>query len=115
MVGVIDGFRWCVLGGQSELYTPGLATSIGVTALFSVVRHPSNLSLDCATCRMPSSPLKICRRATCSATEPANRGSTATRRHRARGPQLYAQSNRRVPRTPGRLRRRVRGVLSAQE
>ena len=24
MVGVIDGFRWCILGGQSELYLPGL-------------------------------------------------------------------------------------------
>jgi lipopolysaccharide transport system permease protein len=34
MVGVIDGFRWCILGGQSELYTPGLAMSIGVTAFF---------------------------------------------------------------------------------
>jgi lipopolysaccharide transport system permease protein len=32
MVGVIDGFRWCILGGQSELYAPGLAISIGVTA-----------------------------------------------------------------------------------
>jgi lipopolysaccharide transport system permease protein len=34
MVGVIDGFRWCILGGQSELYPPGLAMSIGVTAFF---------------------------------------------------------------------------------
>jgi lipopolysaccharide transport system permease protein len=33
MVGVIDGFRWCILGGQSELYLPGLMASIGVTAL----------------------------------------------------------------------------------
>jgi homopolymeric O-antigen transport system permease protein len=32
MVGVIDGFRWCILGGQSELYVPGLAMSVGVTA-----------------------------------------------------------------------------------
>ena len=24
MVGVIDGFRWCILGGQSQLYLPGL-------------------------------------------------------------------------------------------
>jgi lipopolysaccharide transport system permease protein len=32
MVGVIDGFRWCILGGQSKLYLPGLAMSIGVTA-----------------------------------------------------------------------------------
>ena len=34
MVGVIDGFRWCILGGQSELYAPGLAMSVGVTAFF---------------------------------------------------------------------------------
>jgi lipopolysaccharide transport system permease protein len=34
MVGVIDGFRWCILGAQSELYLPGLAVSLGVTALF---------------------------------------------------------------------------------
>jgi len=34
MVGIIDGFRWCILGGQSELYVPGLAMSIGVTAFF---------------------------------------------------------------------------------
>jgi lipopolysaccharide transport system permease protein len=34
VVGVIDGFRWCILGGQSELYTPGLVISIGVTAFF---------------------------------------------------------------------------------
>src|SRR5215813_11352733 len=32
MVGIIDGFRWCILGGQSGLYVPGLAMSIGVTA-----------------------------------------------------------------------------------
>ena len=34
MVGVIDGFRWCILGGQTDLYTPGLAMSVGVTAFF---------------------------------------------------------------------------------
>jgi lipopolysaccharide transport system permease protein len=34
MVGVIDGFRWCILGGQSELYAPGLAMSVGVAAFF---------------------------------------------------------------------------------
>jgi lipopolysaccharide transport system permease protein len=34
MVGVIDGFRWCILGGQSQLYLPGLAASLGVTAFF---------------------------------------------------------------------------------
>jgi lipopolysaccharide transport system permease protein len=34
IVGVIDGFRWCLLGGQSELYAPGLAMGIAVTAFF---------------------------------------------------------------------------------
>jgi len=34
VVGIIDGFRWCILGGQSELYVPGLAMSFGVTAFF---------------------------------------------------------------------------------
>jgi lipopolysaccharide transport system permease protein len=34
MVGVIDGFRWCILRGQDELYLPGLVTSVAVTSLF---------------------------------------------------------------------------------
>src|ERR1700730_9643126 len=34
MVGVIDGFRWCILRGQSELYLPGLLASFAVTAFF---------------------------------------------------------------------------------
>jgi lipopolysaccharide transport system permease protein len=34
MVGVIDGFRWCLLGGQSRLYLPGLAVSVAVAAFF---------------------------------------------------------------------------------
>jgi lipopolysaccharide transport system permease protein len=34
MVGVIDGFRWCILGGQSRLYLPGLLLSISVTVFF---------------------------------------------------------------------------------
>jgi lipopolysaccharide transport system permease protein len=34
MVGVIDGFRWCILGGQSPLYLPGLAVSLCVTVFF---------------------------------------------------------------------------------
>jgi lipopolysaccharide transport system permease protein len=28
MVGVIDGFRWCLLGGQHSMYWPGLALSV---------------------------------------------------------------------------------------
>jgi lipopolysaccharide transport system permease protein len=34
MVGVIDGFRWCILGGESRLYWPGFWLSIGVIAFF---------------------------------------------------------------------------------
>jgi lipopolysaccharide transport system permease protein len=34
MVGVIDGFRWCILRGQSELYPPGLLASLAVTVFF---------------------------------------------------------------------------------
>jgi lipopolysaccharide transport system permease protein len=34
MVGVIDGFRWCILGGQSQLYLPGFGLSIAVMAFF---------------------------------------------------------------------------------
>lgn len=34
VVGVIDGFRWCLLGDQSALYLPGLAASIGTTIFF---------------------------------------------------------------------------------
>jgi lipopolysaccharide transport system permease protein len=30
MVGVIDGFRWAILGGESQLYLPGFALSVGL-------------------------------------------------------------------------------------
>ena len=33
VVGVIDGFRWSILG-QSDIYWPGFAASVGVTAFF---------------------------------------------------------------------------------
>lgn len=33
VVGVIDGFRWCLLG-ESSIYFPGFITSLGVTAFF---------------------------------------------------------------------------------
>jgi len=31
--GVVDGFRWCLLGGTTEFYAPGLAISLAVAAL----------------------------------------------------------------------------------
>ena len=34
MVGVIDGFRWCVLGGDSSIYLPGFLLGLVITAFF---------------------------------------------------------------------------------
>jgi lipopolysaccharide transport system permease protein len=34
VVGVIDGFRWCILGGESQLYIPGFLLSMIVVAAF---------------------------------------------------------------------------------
>jgi lipopolysaccharide transport system permease protein len=34
MVGVIDGFRWCLLGGGSRIYWPGFVLSLGIIAFF---------------------------------------------------------------------------------
>jgi len=31
MVGVIDGFRWSIIGGNSQIYLPGLLLSVGLT------------------------------------------------------------------------------------
>jgi lipopolysaccharide transport system permease protein len=41
MVGVIDGFRWAILGGPAELYWPGFALSVGSIAvlLWTGVRY----------------------------------------------------------------------------
>jgi lipopolysaccharide transport system permease protein len=35
MVGVIDGFRWALLGGREHLYWPGFTLSLTVTAMLS--------------------------------------------------------------------------------
>src|SRR3984893_16023949 len=34
MVGIIDGFRWCLLGGESQLYWPGLWLTLAVSSFF---------------------------------------------------------------------------------
>ncbi len=34
VVGVIDGFRWCLLGGESQMYWPGFLVSLGVVTFF---------------------------------------------------------------------------------
>jgi lipopolysaccharide transport system permease protein len=36
MVGVIDGFRWAILGGEYQLYLPGFLLSLGLVALILV-------------------------------------------------------------------------------
>ncbi|QDV59311.1 ABC transporter permease [Rosistilla oblonga] len=33
VVGVIDGFRWCLLGGENHIYMPGFVTSLAVTGV----------------------------------------------------------------------------------
>ena len=41
MVGVINGFRWCILGGESKIYMPGFLLSLGVIILiiWYAIRH----------------------------------------------------------------------------
>ena len=34
MVGVIDGFRWCILGGNSQIYWPSLVSTAVITVFF---------------------------------------------------------------------------------
>ena len=34
MVGVIDGFRWCIIGGDTPLHIPEFIASIGISLLF---------------------------------------------------------------------------------
>ncbi|KAF3884605.1 MULTISPECIES: ABC transporter permease [Nostocales] len=36
MVGVIDGFRWAILGGESKLYLPGFILSVALVAIVLV-------------------------------------------------------------------------------
>ena len=40
MVGVIDGFRWCLLGGESQIYLPGLSVSLFVAGFFLWFGNP---------------------------------------------------------------------------
>ena len=34
MVGIIDGFRWSIIGGDSPIYLPGFVLSLAVVAFF---------------------------------------------------------------------------------
>jgi len=36
MVGIIDGFRWSILGGDNQIYLPGLMVSIAVIILILI-------------------------------------------------------------------------------
>jgi lipopolysaccharide transport system permease protein len=36
MVGVIDGFRWAILGGESQLYWPGVALSLPLVVTIAI-------------------------------------------------------------------------------
>ncbi len=36
MVGVIDGFRWAILGGEAEIYLPGFILSTGLVVLLFI-------------------------------------------------------------------------------
>jgi lipopolysaccharide transport system permease protein len=36
MVGVIDGFRWAILGGEYQLYLPGVLLSLALVAFILV-------------------------------------------------------------------------------
>jgi lipopolysaccharide transport system permease protein len=36
MVGIIDGFRWSILGGDNQIYLPGLLISIGMIILILI-------------------------------------------------------------------------------
>ena len=40
MVGVIDGFRWAILGGESPLHRDGFWLSWGHHCLLPLARHP---------------------------------------------------------------------------
>jgi len=37
MVGVIDGFRWCIIGSESGIYFPGFILSVIISILFLVI------------------------------------------------------------------------------
>lgn len=39
MVGVIEGFRWAIIGGEAEIYWPGLILSIVLTLILFIVGY----------------------------------------------------------------------------
>ena len=51
MVGVIDGFRWAILGGQHTIYLPGFVLSLGVLS--------ASVGSACGTSGRPKRRLRI--------------------------------------------------------
>lgn len=37
MVGVIDGFRWCIMGGETTIYWPGLVSSLALVVILLLI------------------------------------------------------------------------------
>jgi homopolymeric O-antigen transport system permease protein len=48
MVGVIDGFRWAILGGDSPLYLPGFALSVVLALLVFSIGLYSFRKMECS-------------------------------------------------------------------
>ena len=51
MVGVIDGFRWCILGGESPIYWPGFLLSLVVVGRHAVARRLATSAAPSAASR----------------------------------------------------------------
>jgi lipopolysaccharide transport system permease protein len=47
MVGVIDGFRWAILGGNSKIYLPGFILSIFVSLVFLFLGIKTFRKMEC--------------------------------------------------------------------
>ena len=86
MVGVIDGFRWCILGGDSPIYWPGFLLSLVVIAghagLGSRILPPQRTRLrrHDLTCPTSSSAPRSSARNSSSATAPSARPGVRRRR-----------------------------------
>ena len=51
IVGVIDGFRWCILGGESQIYVPGFLLKSWGRRLLPVARHSALPAYRAHVCR----------------------------------------------------------------
>ena len=108
MVGVIDGFRWCLLGGESQLYLPGFVAQPWRRRLFPVAWHPPVQEDGKELCRsdlidasvQPMSDIVIAVENLSKSylvghqSAAARTVHRAARRHRPRGAQFCAQGGR---------------------